>query len=114
MKYPLYTVNLLRKYGCMVGIGIFCFFTDEDIIKFIERVYPEYLEVFTNLEYKIEQIDFFRYLAVYHYGGLYLDLDMLIESNLDSILDEPTKCKFPIELQNVRDTYLLKQKSSLI
>ena len=49
------------------------FFTDEDIIKFIERVYPEYLEVFTNLEYKIEQIDFFRYLAVYHYGGLYLD-----------------------------------------
>ena len=88
------------------------FFTDEDIIKFIERVYPEYLEVFTNLEYKIEQIDFFRYLAVYHYGGLYLDLDMLIESNLDSILDDPTKCKFPIELQNVRDTYLLKQKFS--
>ncbi len=90
----------------------FLFFTDEDIIQFVKTKFPEYLDTFKNLKHKIQQIDFFRYLAVYYYGGLYLDLDMLIEQNLDSLMDDPEMCKFPIEIENVSDTYLLKQKFS--
>ena len=46
-----------------------------------------------TLSNKIEQIDFFRYLAVYYYGGVYLDLDILLEFSLDELYDSH---KFPI------------------
>ena len=35
----------------------------------------------------IQKCDFFRYLIVYHYGGFYLDLDILLYKNLDSLND---------------------------
>ena len=74
------------------------FFTDETIIKFFTFVCPEYYDTFRGLKYKIQQIDFFRYLAVYHYGGIYLDLDMEIVASFDDINKE--KCVFPVELSN--------------
>jgi inositol phosphorylceramide mannosyltransferase catalytic subunit len=81
------------------------FFTDETIIIFIKQHMPEYYETFTKLKYKIQQIDFFRYLAIYHYGGIYLDLDMDIHGNFDDL--DTTKCNFPIEIKNQDDSILL-------
>jgi mannosyltransferase OCH1-like enzyme len=86
----------------------YMFFTDEDIFEFMQTKMPEYLSFFNNLEYNIQKIDFFRYLAVYHYGGVYLDLDILIEEPLDSLYDNPDVCKFPIELENIKDTIITR------
>jgi mannosyltransferase OCH1-like enzyme len=71
------------------------FFTDEDIIRFIKTQFPEYLDTFISFKYKIQQIDFFRYLAVYHYGGIYLDIDVEINTPLTDL--DLSKCYFPIE-----------------
>jgi hypothetical protein len=81
------------------------FFTDEAIIVFIKQFFPEYYETFLNLRYKIQQIDFFRYLAVYHYGGVYLDLDMDLSQNMNDL--DLSRCTFPIEIKNTDETILL-------
>jgi len=83
----------------------FMFFTDASIITFIQEHFPEYYQTFLNLKYKIQQIDFFRYLAVYHYGGVYLDLDVNIITNMDDL--DKSVCNFPIEIKNEDGSMLL-------
>jgi len=80
----------------MIPHAQFLFFSDKDILAFVNTHFPEYFDMFVGLEHKIMQIDFFRYLAIYELGGLYLDLDIVVESSLDSSLDM-TKAIFPIE-----------------
>jgi len=81
------------------------FFTDEAIVVFIKQTFPEYYETFLNLRYKIQQIDFFRYLAIYHYGGLYLDLDMDLSESFRNV--DLSSCQFPIEIRNADGSILL-------
>ena len=71
------------------------FFTDDDIIKFLEENYPSYLIIYNELPIKIMKIDFFRYIAVYHYGGFYLDLDVECHKSLEPLTKY--SCVFPIE-----------------
>jgi len=71
------------------------FFTDESIEDFLKLHYPEYLSTYLNLPIKIQKIDFFRYIAVYHYGGFYLDLDMKVNKNFDTLLQH--SCIFPVD-----------------
>ncbi len=105
-------VESVKKYGKKFK---YLFFNDQDIINFIKNEFPEYLHTFNNLNYKIQQIDFFRYLAIYHFGGIYLDLDVKLTHSLEELLDEPLICKFPIEQENIKDKVIRKQGfSSLI
>jgi mannosyltransferase OCH1-like enzyme len=71
------------------------YFADEDIILFLKSNYPEYYETYKKLPIKIQKIDFFRYIAVYHYGGFYFDLDITGLHPLDEILNN--QCIFPID-----------------
>jgi len=73
----------------------FILFSDEDMEKFVSEKYPEYLDTFNKLPVKIQKIDFFRYLAIYHYGGFYFDLDISGHQSLDSLLS--FDCVFPID-----------------
>lgn len=87
----------------------YLFFSDEDIKEFIDNKMPEYRNTFFSLPNKIQQIDFFRYLAIYYYGGIYLDLDILVEYPLDELYDNPHICKFPIEYENINDVIITDQ-----
>ena len=73
----------------------FMFFTDKDIDKFIKEEYPQYYSTYKRLPVIIQKIDFFRYIAVYHYGGIYFDLDMTGLYPLDNILKY--ECVFPVD-----------------
>ena len=83
------------------------YFDDADVEAFIDTNYPEYRPVFDGFPVRIQRYDFFRYLAVYHYGGFYFDLDVLLAKNLDDLL--PHACIFPFEElslhQFLRETY---------
>ena len=83
----------------------FMFFTDKDIDKFIKEEYPQYYSTYKRLPVIIQKIDFFRYIAVYHYGGFYFDLDMTGLYPLDNILKY--ECVFPV------DTILTPEKCTL-
>ena len=73
----------------------YLFFTDESIEKFFKTHYPEYWNTYNNLPIKIQKIDFFRYVAVYHYGGFYLDLDISVLKPFDPLLRN--SCVFPVD-----------------
>jgi len=82
----------------------YMFFSDEDIVTFFKIQAPQYYETFCKLKYKIQQLDFFRYCAIYHYGGVYLDLDIMIHKSLNDI--DLSKCMFPLESRKNSDEML--------
>jgi mannosyltransferase OCH1-like enzyme len=73
----------------------YLFFTDNDIENFLKINYPQYYQTYLNLPIKIQKIDFFRYVAVYHYGGFYMDLDMRCLKSFDDLLKYD--CIFPVD-----------------
>ena len=74
----------------------YIFFDDYDIEKFLQKNYPDYYDTYKKLPIKIQKIDFFRYIAIYHYGGFYLDLDMVCLKCFDPLLKYDAV--FPIDL----------------
>lgn len=71
------------------------FFDDEQVDEFIIREFPDYWTVFNSFEFRIQRYDFFRYLAVYHFGGFYFDLDVLLAADINGLLE--AECVFPFE-----------------
>lgn len=73
----------------------YLFFEDVQVEEFIRREFPQYRSVFESFRFPIQRCDFFRYLAVYRYGGFYFDLDVLLASDLSALLGHG--CVFPFE-----------------
>jgi len=65
---------------------IFYFWTDDTMFYFIQRNYPHYLTLFIEFPCNIQRCDFFKYIVLYHYGGFYFDLDIIIFKNINSLL----------------------------
>lgn len=49
--------------------------TDKDCLDFIEINYSWFIETYNNYPYNIQRIDAVRYFILYHYGGIYVDMD---------------------------------------
>ena len=51
-------------------------FDDEEMDSFVQSEYPRYYESFSRIspKYGVAKADFFRYMVVYHYGGVYFDI----------------------------------------
>jgi hypothetical protein len=73
----------------------YLFFDEERVQAFIDHEFPQYRAVFDSFRFPIQRYDFFRYLAVYRYGGFYFDLDVMLASGLSDLLD--AGCVFPFE-----------------
>jgi inositol phosphorylceramide mannosyltransferase catalytic subunit len=71
------------------------FFEDAQVEEFIDAEFPEYRSVFDSFSKRIQRYDFFRYLAVYRFGGFYFDTDVLMASSLEDLLE--FSCVFPFE-----------------
>jgi mannosyltransferase OCH1-like enzyme len=104
-EIPSHYVGFLQKIRSLNPNAKHLFFNDADILTFIKEDMTEYYETFISLKYKIQQIDFFRYLAIYYYGGVYLDLDTDMNLPFDDL--DTSVCNFPIEIQNNDDSFLL-------
>ena len=59
--------------------------TNDDGEEFVERFYPDFLNVYLAYPYDIQRADAIRYLVVYHYGGLYADLDFECLQSFESL-----------------------------
>jgi mannosyltransferase OCH1-like enzyme len=63
------------------------FYTDQDILDFIKTHYDrEILSAYRKLQIGAAKADFWRYLVLQYFGGVYLDIDSLISMPLDSFL----------------------------
>jgi mannosyltransferase OCH1-like enzyme len=63
----------------------FIFWTDKNITDFIEKEYPWFLETFKSYPYNIQRVDAARYFILYHYGGIYMDMDIGCLRSLDPL-----------------------------
>lgn len=73
----------------------YLFFDDEKIYDFTRKYFPEYQFMFDSFRFKIQKYDFFRYLAIYYYGGFYFDLDVFLYKSLFDLLEND--CVFAFE-----------------
>lgn len=59
---------------------------------FMQLNYPEFAQIFNKLlEKPIILCDFFRYVLMYHFGGIYTDLDFLVIRPFEKFLDMVNK-----------------------
>ncbi len=74
--------------------------TDEDNLNLVKLRYPELLEVYNSYNRHIKRCDAARYLYMYVYGGLYVDLDFLSIKSLEPLLQ---MVDHPIVFGEVKD-----------
>jgi mannosyltransferase OCH1-like enzyme len=70
--------------------------TDNDNRELIKKHYPKFLRIYDNYNHGIYRADIARYIIIYHYGGLYVDLDFECLKNMDKLLKDNT-CFFAYE-----------------
>ena len=65
-------------------------YDDNDIDSFIKENYPEYYNSYKkiNKRYTAARADFFRYMIIYHYGGVYFDIKSGAQVPLREIIKE--------------------------
>lgn len=63
----------------------YMFWTDEKNRELIRRVDPEFLPHYDNYKYPIQRADAVRYYILKHYGGIYVDLDIICNNSFEPI-----------------------------
>jgi hypothetical protein len=63
------------------------FWTDEMILKLISEEYPNFYNIYKLARTGVQKGDIARIILVYHYGGIYIDLDVLILKDFAELLD---------------------------
>jgi hypothetical protein len=95
LNLPLFSKAAVANVRLLNPDFEYMFFDDKRVEDFIGDQFPEYRSVFHSFRFRISRYDFFRYLAVYHFGGFYFDLDVFLASGLEDLLD--FGCVFPFE-----------------
>lgn len=72
------------------------FWTDATAREFVDTHYHAFLETYDAYPYNIQRVDAMRYFILYHYGGVYIDLDVGCARPMESLL------KFPAFLPGTR------------
>lgn len=61
--------------------------TDKDNENLIKEHYPWFLDIYENYEYNIQRVDAVRPFILYHYGGMYVDLDYECYKTFDDVVN---------------------------
>lgn len=65
----------------------FVLWDDADNREFIKTYYPWFLEKYDSYDAEIKRADAIRYFYLYHYGGIYVDMDFECIRNIDQICE---------------------------
>lgn len=63
-------------------------YSEEDRVDFIKEHYPQYLVLYNNIVIPFIRADFWRYLALLKFGGVYADVDTICIESLENWLDD--------------------------
>lgn len=64
-------------------------YDDHDCIEFIKYYYPQYINLYNQLELPVQKADVFRYLIIHQYGGIYTDFDTICIKPIKELLTHP-------------------------
>jgi len=73
---------------------------NEKMNNFMRELYPDYLIPYNSVKYNIQKWDIIRYFILYHYGGMYADVDNECLESLEPLLKNNKGCYFsgePVE-----------------
>ena len=73
----------IKKYYPKWKLNVF---NKNTLYQFVEEYYPDYIEGCNKLEDKEE---FFKYIAVYHFGGFYFCQNIELNNNIEKYLIQP-------------------------
>lgn len=65
--------------------------THDLMVTFMAKKYPWFLDIYLNYPYQIQRVDVARYFILYHYGGVYLDMDCECKTSFSTIFKNMTK-----------------------
>ena len=68
--------------------------TDDQNKFFIKNKYPSFYKIYENYNHYINKVDAVRYFYLYEYGGLYMDLDVMIIKDITDLLSKNKCCLF--------------------
>ena len=60
--------------------------TDKLMDEFVKNEYPDFYNIYKSYKYHIQRCDAFRYLVLYKFGGIYLDMDIICRKKLEKLL----------------------------
>ena len=60
--------------------------TDASMKKFVKEEYPEFYKTYISYPNPIQRCDAFRYLVLYKYGGIYIDMDLMCKKSFTDLL----------------------------
>lgn len=63
------------------------FWDDRSIIDLLRKQDNKYIEAYYKLDYLHQKVDFARYVILYLFGGIYIDMDATTLKPIDDILD---------------------------
>ena len=89
--------------------------SDEDNLSIVKKHFPDFLPYYVNFKYNIQRADAIRYMILYLYGGVYLDLDYQALKPFDKIVLEHGKEVGLIKSRNidyVTNSFLCSYKGS--
>lgn len=95
IQQPLHNRAMIVNIKLLNPDYEYLFFDDDEVRRFVKQEFPQHLKIFDSFRFPIQRYDFFRYLAVYRYGGFYLDLDVMLAEGLSGLLE--FDCVFPFE-----------------
>ena len=61
---------------------------DADNLKFVQQMFPWFLETYTGYDVEIKRADAIRYMFLYTYGGIYIDMDFECLQPFDKLLEQ--------------------------
>jgi mannosyltransferase OCH1-like enzyme len=80
------SVESVRKYNA--DTFEYRLWTDKDMHTFVREKEPDlYINTFLTYSYDIQRVDAFRYVLLYHLGGVYIDMDIGCSKPLNSLLN---------------------------
>ncbi|XP_060574935.1 uncharacterized protein LOC132732508 [Ruditapes philippinarum] len=54
----------------------------------IEKEYPEFKQIYDSYDHWVKRVDAGRYLVLHHYGGWYIDIDIVCKRSVDELSAE--------------------------
>lgn len=74
-------------------------YNDTECLELVSSNFPEYLDAYLALPKNVERADFFRYMVVLLYGGIYADMDTECKRPLDTVIRSRDKLVVGWELE---------------
>lgn len=101
-------LNEIRKHNIQLNNNKFNFYlwSDDEIKAFLKIHYPIISYIYSKTLTGVQRGDISRIVLLYHFGGIYMDLDMLCLNKLDNLFD------YNKDVLNI--TYEPKEQTQLI